>query len=209
MDFLRDYFGEEALTFDEFVAKLTEADVQLKEDTGEIMIPKSRFDQVNDEKKEALTKLKELEETNMSEEEKREQAIKDAVAKQQELTTELAKVKAREVFVKANMTEEDYNDMLELVDTSSVESAVERATKMVSIIETQKSKHEKNVLKQKLEDIHSPNGGKGNDGDGIMTVEEFKNLDVQGRATLLKEQPEVYRTLVEAVSNGGGTSKEK
>ncbi|MFW6002006.1 MAG: hypothetical protein ACOCQD_01555 [archaeon] len=199
MEFLRDYFGEEALKFDEFIEKLEANDVTLVEDDGTIKVPKYRFDEVLEEKKELEKDLRELKAEHMTEEELRKQELEDARRAKQEAELELTKLKVTEKFVKAGLEEDEYSSVLDSILDEDRNKAMEKADNLINLLDAQKAKVEKALKKQELKEMGDFKSD--NNQEGVVTVEQFKDMGLSERASLYKQNPELHDKLAEEVTS--------
>lgn len=185
MEFLEKLFGEDTLSYNEFVEKLDGKRLLVNDGT---YISKSRFDEVNNQKNEFATRIKEMEEANMSEEEKRQRQIEEANEIKSKYQLELSKLKASELFVKSEI--EDYEDMLELVVSEDIERTEQLAQRQISRIVAERQKIEDKLKKQYLESTPKPNTG----GENPISNNPFSKdgFNLTKQAELLQKDPEMY-----------------
>lgn len=155
MDILKEKLGDK---YDEFMELIGE-DIKLTIDDGEIKIPKSRFDEVNGKYKDTKRALEELQNQQMTEDEKIQKIIDEANEAKATYMRELSKLKATEIFVKAGLEEDEYKELVENISTDNAETTVNMANLMVNVIKNRQEKTEKAVKKQLLKDTPTPEAG--------------------------------------------------
>lgn len=155
MDILKEKLGDK---YDEFMELIGE-DIKLTIDDGEIKIPKSRFDEVNGKYKDTKRALEELQNQQMTEDEKIQKTIDEANEAKATYMRELSKLKATEIFVKAGLEEDEYKELVENISTDNAETTVNMANLMVNVIKNRQEKTEKAVKKQLLKDTPTPEAG--------------------------------------------------
>lgn len=155
MDILKEKLGDK---YDEFMELIGE-DIKLTIDDGEIKIPKSRFDEVNGKYKDTKRALEELQNKQMTEDEKIQKIIDEANEAKATYMRELSKLKATEIFVKAGLEEDEYKELVENISTDNAETTVNMANLMVNVIKNRQEKTEKAVKKQLLKDTPTPEAG--------------------------------------------------
>ena len=121
-------------------------------------VSKEVFDKTASELARVKKELKELQEKNMTAEEKLKLELEKAAEAQAQYKRELAKVRATEIFVAAGLTEDDYKTLLDIVVSEDEEATKVRAKSMVDVIASQKKAVEKAVKAELLKG--TPNLGK-------------------------------------------------
>ena len=82
--------------------------------------------------------LKALKEQTMSDEEKIQEELKKAQEAQTTYARELSKLRAKEIFVEAGLTEKEYSSILDTVVSDDEEVTKTRAKTMIELIANQK-----------------------------------------------------------------------
>jgi len=153
-------------------------------------VSKEVFDKTASELAKVKKQLKELQEKSMTDEEKLQAELEKAIESQQQYTKELAKLRAKEIFVEAGLSEEDYEPLLEVVVTGDEETTKTHAKNMVNVIEAQKVATEASVKAELLKKTRKPPAGKGK---GEVTKEQFKKMNLIEKQRFASENPEVYK----------------
>lgn len=154
------------------------------------MVNKDVFDKTASELAKVKKQLKELQEKSMTDEEKLQAELEKAIESQQQYTKELAKLRAKEIFVEAGLTEKDYEPLLEMVVTGDEETTKTHAKNMVNVIKAQKAATEAAVKAELLKNTRKPPAG---NGGGEVTKEQFKKMNLIEKQKFAKENPELYK----------------
>lgn len=152
-------------------------------------VNKDVFDKTASELAKVKKQLKELQEKSMTDEEKLQAELEKAIESQKQYAKELAKLRAKEIFVEAGLTEEDYEPLLEVVVTGDEETTKIHAKNMVNVIEAQKAATEASVKAELLKNTRKPPAG---NGGGEVTKEQFKKMNLIEKQKFAKENPELY-----------------
>jgi len=154
-------------------------------------VSKEVFDKTASELAAVKKKLRELQESSMTAEEKLKVETEKTQELQKTYAKELAKLKAKEVFVTAGLTETDYSPLLDVVITEDEEVTVSRAKAMVDVINAQKQAVEQAVKAELLKGTPKPPAGSG----GIGKVDYEKEIaearergDMVTMAALIRQQ---------------------
>ena len=153
-------------------------------------VSKEVFDKTASELAKVKKQLKELQEKSMTDEEKLQAELEKAIESQQRYAKELAKLRAKEIFVEAGLTEEDYEPLLEVVVTGDEETTKTYAKNMVKVIEAQKAATEASVKAELLKNTRKPPAG---NGGGEVTKEQFKKMSLIEKQKFARENPELYK----------------
>lgn len=182
---------KEGMTIDEINAALAD-----KNFVDPATLPKSVSKEVFDKTASELAKVKkelrDLQESTMTAEEKLKAELEKATTAQLTYAKELSKLRAKEIFVAAGLTEADYNPILDAVVSEDEETTKARAKSMVDLIAAQKSAAEKALRAELLKGTPKPPAGK----DGKMTKEDFDKLTLTEKAKFKLENPELYKTII-------------
>ena len=122
-------------------------------------VSKEVFDKTASELARLKKELKELQEKNMTAEEKLKLELEKAAEAQAQYKRELAKLRAREIFVTAGLSEEDYTPLIDIVVSEDEEVTKVRAKSMVDVIASQKKAVEKTVKAELLKGTPKPEPG--------------------------------------------------
>lgn len=158
---LKELLGDvykEGMTIEEIEAALVDKDLVDRSTLGEV-VSKKTFDKTASELASLKKKLKELEESSLTAEEKLKAETERAQELQKQYQRELAKLKAKEIFVTAGLKENDYNPLLEAIVSEDEEITITRAKTMVDVINAQKKAVEQVVKAELLKDTPKPPAG--------------------------------------------------
>ncbi len=154
-------------------------------------VRKEVFDKTAAELARYKRELKELREANMTAEEKLSAELKKAQELQLRYAREFSALRAKEVFVNAGLTEDEYNSIIEFVVSDDEETTISRAKAVVALVESQRKATEKAVKADLMKDAPRPKQGKS---PGGITKEEFSKLSLLEKQRFAKEFPEVYQS---------------
>ena len=193
---LKELLGDaykEGMSFEEIEAALAD-----KELVDPSTLPKSVSKEVFDKTASELSKVKKelqaLKEASMTDAEKLQAELDKAKEAQALYNKELSKLRAKEIFVAAGLTEEDYTPILELVVSEDEETTKARAKSMVDLITAQKAAAEKAIKAELLKGTPKPKPGDSGDSDGEkMTKEKFKKLSLFEKQKFALENPDAYK----------------
>ena len=155
-------------------------------------VDKKVFDKTASELADYKRQLRELQEQNLTAEEKLKLELEKAAEAQTQYAVELSKLRATEIFVTSGLTEDDYKSLLDIVVTADEESTKARAKSMVDLIASQKKATEKAVKAELLKGTPKPVVG---DPDKGMTLEQFQKLSLMDKQKIANENPEFYKTI--------------
>ena len=153
-------------------------------------VSKEVFDKTASELAKVKKQLKELQEKSMTDEEKLQAELEKAIESQKQYAKELAKLRAKEIFVEAGLTEEDYEPLLEIVVTGDEETTKTHAKNMVNVIKAQRAATEASVKAELLKKTRKPPAG---EGGGEITKEQFKKMNLIEKQKFARENPELYK----------------
>ena len=155
-------------------------------------VSKEVFDKTASELARVKKELKELQEKNMTAEEKLKLELEKAAESQAQYKRELAKLRATEIFVAAGLTEDDYKTLLDIVVSEDEEETKVRAKSMVDVIASQKKAVEKTVKAELLKGTPKPEPGDPSKG---VTLEDFRKMSLMEKQRFARENPELYQEL--------------
>lgn len=147
-------------------------------DTLEDSVSKKTFDKTASELAKLKKELRELKETTMTAEEKLKDEQDKAIEAQQNFQKEIAKLRAKEIFVEAGLKQEEYDEILETVVTEDEDTTKTRAKNMIKLINAQKEAVEKAVKAELLKNTPKPKPGQGGG-----TEMDYDKLIAEARAT--------------------------
>jgi len=155
-------------------------------------VSKEVFDKTASELARVKKELKELQEKNMTAEEKLKLELEKAAESQAQYKRELAKLRATEIFVAAGLTEDDYKTLLDIVVSEDEEATKVRAKSMVDVIASQKKAMEKTVKAELLKGTPKPEPGDPSKG---VTLEDFRKMSLMEKQRFAMENPELYQSI--------------
>jgi hypothetical protein len=140
---------KEGMTLEEIDAFLAD-----KELVDPATLPKSVgkdvFDKTASELAKTKKELKKLQEDSMTADEKLQAELDKAKSTQTTYAKELSKLRAKEIFVGAGLTEKEYGTILDVVVSEDEETTKTNAKNMVDLITAQKAATEKAVKAELL-----------------------------------------------------------
>lgn len=154
-------------------------------------VGKEVFDKTASELAKVKKQLKELQEASMTDAEKLQAELDKAKETQANYNKELSKLRAKEIFVTAGLTETDYASILDVVVSEDEETTKTRAKSMVDLITAQKAAAEKAIKAELLKGTPKPKPGEGgsSDGDFDKKIEEAReNGDMATVAALIRQK---------------------
>ena len=160
---LKELLGDtykEGMTLEEIETALAERDLVDRSELGEV-VSKAIFDKTASELSALKKEVKKLKESSMTAEEKVQAELDKATELQKQYARELAKLKAKEIFIGAGLAEKDYAPLLDVVVSEDEEVTVGRAKAMVDVINAQKQAVEKAVKADLLKGTPKPPAGSG------------------------------------------------
>lgn len=155
-------------------------------------VSKEVFDKTASELARIKKELKELQEKNMTAEEKLKLELEKAAVSQAKYAKELSKLRATEIFVTAGLSEEDYTPLIDIVVSEDEEVTKVRAKSMVDVIASQKKAVEKTVKAELLKGTPKPEPG---EPFKPMTLEEFRKMSLMDKQRFARENPELYQEI--------------
>lgn len=154
-------------------------------------VTKDVFDKTASELAKVKKELKDLQETSMTADEKLKAEMDKATNAQLTYAKELSKLRAKEIFVSAGLTEADYGSILDVVVSEDEETTKTRAKSMVDLISAQKAAVEKAVKAELLKGTPKPPAGGGGNTGGAFEKEieaARANGDMATVAALIRQQ---------------------
>ena len=187
---------KEGMTIDEINAALADKNF-VDPATLPKSVSKEVFDKTASELAAVKKKLKELEQNSMTAEQKLQQEMEEAQNIKKQYAKELAKLKAKEIFVESGLTEKDYTSLLDIVVSEDEETTANRAKAMIDVINVQKQVVEKAVKEELLKNVPKPPAGSGNKIGKVDYEELIKEAQERGDmvtvASLIRQQQSVEK----------------
>lgn len=154
-------------------------------------VSKSTYDKTASELAKAKSRISELENANLSDNEKLKKALEDAKKVKDEYNRKSIRLDVENVFVSGGLKEEDYKGVIDSIVTDNAETSVETAKNLISLITNQKKAAEQAVKKEFQDALKKPPAG----GDGALTKEDFDKMNLTEKAKFKAENPEQYNLL--------------
>lgn len=191
---LKDLLGDaykENMTLDEINEAL--ANITTPKTVSKEVFDKTASELASSKKlvRELQEKLRELEESSMTAEEKLKAETERTQELQRALSQKLSALKAKEIFVTAGLSEKDYSPLLDVVVSDSEETTVNRAKVMIKVINAQKAATEAAVKAELMKNTPAPASGTVD--DGKITREQFAKMTLIEKQKFAKENPELYK----------------
>ena len=190
---LKELLGDaykEGMSFEEIEAALADKEL-VDPSTLPKSVSKEVFDKTASELSKVKKELKALKEASMTDAEKLQAELDKAKEAQAIYNKELSKLRAKEIFVSAGLTEADYSSILDAVVSEDEETTKARAKSMVDLISAQKAAVEKAVKAELLKGTPKPPAGDGGD-TGEAFEKEIEaaraNGDMATVAALIRQQ---------------------
>lgn len=192
MDYIKSLLGEsfkEGMTVDELDVALRSAAV-----VNPASLPKSVSKEVFDKTASELAKtrkeLRELQESQMTADEKLQAELAKMKESQATYAKQLASLRAKEIFVAAGLDEKDYTPLLDTVVSDDEEITKARAKTLVEIIEAQKKNTESSVRAKLLGETHRPPAGDGSQAGSLEKEIQVarESGDMVAMASLIRQQ---------------------
>jgi hypothetical protein len=186
---------KDGMTLDEINAALADKNF-VDPTTLPKSVEKTVFDKTASELAKANKRVKELEEANMTADEKTKAEMDKALKMQSDLAKELSKLKAKEIFVTAGLTEADFGTILDAVVSEDEETTKTRAEGFVKVLKSQKEATEKAVKAELLKTTPKPPAGGGTETDDFAKKIEAarEKGDMALVAALIRQQAEANNT---------------
>lgn len=181
---------KEGMTIDEINAALADKNF-VDPATLPKSVSKDLFDKTASELAKVKKELKDLQESTMTADEKLKAELEKATTAQLTYKKELSKLRAKEIFVSAGLTEADYSSILDAVVSEDEETTKARAKSMVDLISAQKAAVEKAVKAELLKGTPKPPAGTGGDTDEAFEKEieaARANGDMATVAALIRQR---------------------
>jgi hypothetical protein len=154
-------------------------------------VAKDVFDKTASDLAKAKKELAELKNSSLTAEEKIQQALNDAATSKTQYEKELCKLKAKELFVGAGLTDKDYTSVLDIVVSDNEENTVTKTQAMINLISAQKAATEKAVKADLLKNTPKPPAGSGAQVTFDEAIQKARdNGDMVTVAALIRQQAE-------------------
>lgn len=174
-----------------------------------LTVPKNKYNDLSErlksvqaEKTTVEAELEELKTKNLSEDEKRAKEQANFEKKSKELSKELNKIKAKEIFKDAKIDEEKIDDLLKKIVSEDEKNTLELANSFADILKSKVVETEKEIDANLLENTFKPNVKTQPNEPKKYTKEDFIKMTYLEKKDLLATDKEQYNQLLSEISNG-------
>ena len=192
---------------DEAYETVEEKTDAIAKEIAKLTVPKDKYNKMSErvqsletEKSDLESELEDIKTKSMTDDEKFKKQQEDYDKKSKQLSIELNKVKAREIFKNAEIDNEKIDDLLEKVVSESESKTLELANSFVDILSVKIDETQKKTETNLLENTPKPNIKAGNQDPKVISKEDFINMDYSEKKTLLATNPEQYNQLLSEIS---------
>ena len=174
-----------------------------------LTVPKNKYNDLSDrlktvqtEKATVESELEELKTQNLSDEDKRKKEQEDFEKKTKELSIQLNKAKAKEIFKDAKIDDEKIEELLEKVVSVDEKNTLGLANSFVEILKTKVDDTKKETETDLLENTPKPNVKTQPNEPKKYSKEDFIKMSYSEKKKLLSEDKEQYNQLLSEISTG-------
>ena len=188
---IKELLGEaykEGMTIDEIDAAIADREL-IDKSTLSPSVPKSTFDKTASDLKAAKTKIAELENANLSDNEKLQKALDEAQRTKDEYIAKSVKLDVEKVLVSGGLTEEDYKEVIEGIVTTDRDKSIAIANNLVSLINSQKKAAKNAVTKELRSNLNPPPKDNGNP-DGEVSQDEYDKMTYSEQVAYVAQHPD-------------------
>lgn len=173
MDFIKEII--ERNTDENGVIDWETANKEINATVPKHFVPKKKYNDVVKEKEAAELKVRGYEDAQLTDDEKRQQAIDEANAEKDKYLKANAKLKAESILVKAGLTAEDYNEFIDDI-VSTDEAATEKlANSLVKTLSTKIQAATDKAKEDGLKGTPKPGAGSGTNPNNETEAEKLAN----------------------------------
>ena len=172
-----------------------------------LTVPKNKYNDISErlknvqsEKTEMELELENIKTQNMTDEEKRAKEQAEFERKTKELSVELNKVKAREVFKNANIDDDKIEELLGKVVSEDEETTLELANSFADILKTKVEDTKKTIESNLLSETPKPNVKSQPNEPEKVTKEDFLRMSYSDKKKLFNDDKEQYNQLMSEIS---------
>ena len=182
---------------------------------GEYMIPKGTFNKVNEENKTLKLKIEELngnvstlsgeletlKTANMNEQELLQHKLEQYENQIREHAIEKNRLSAENKFVSAGFEKEQYLPLLQQLVSEDAEKTLSLVDGFLALTNAKVEESKKAQLDDLLDKGTELPKGDSNNGEGEITLEQFRNFTASERTALYNDNNELYQELSNAEKN--------
>ncbi len=173
-----------------------------------LTVPKNKYNDISErlknvqaEKTEIELELENVRTQNMTDEEKRAKEQAEFEKQKKELSVELNKVKAREVFKNANIDDDKIEELLGKVVSDNEETTLELANSFADILKTQVEDTKKTIESDLLSNTPKPDVKSQPNEPEKVTKEDFLRMSYSDKKKLFSTDKEQYNQLMSEISS--------
>ena len=162
-------------------------------------VPKDKYNSLSErlknlenEKNDVQKELDNLKEKSMTDEQKQLKAQEDYEKKTKELSIELNKIKAKDIFKGANIPDEKIDELLEKVVSDDEKKTLDLANSFADILKVETDKTKKKMEEDILQETKKPDTKGDDNGRKELTKEDFVKMSYSARKSLYFENPDQY-----------------
>lgn len=123
------------------------------------------------------TEYKKLQDADLTDAEKIQNALKDAAESKTKYEKELNKLDAEKILVAAGLTEEDYKDLIDGIVSDDAETTKAMATNLSTLIKNQKDSAVQKAKEELMDNTNTPGGGNGGGSGEDDKTDDVKNVE--------------------------------
>lgn len=123
------------------------------------------------------TEYKKLQDADLTDAEKIQNALKDAAESKTKYEKELNKLDAEKILVAAGLTEEDYKDLIDGIVSDDAETTKAMATNLSNLIKNQKDSAVQKAKEELMDNTNTPGGGNGGGSGEDDKTDDVKNVE--------------------------------
>ena len=123
------------------------------------------------------TEYKKLQDADLTDAEKIQNALNDAAESKTKYEKELNKLDAEKILVAAGLTEEDYKDLIDGIVSDDAETTKAMATNLSTLIKNQKDSAVQKAKEELMDNTPTPGGGNGGGSGEDEKTDDVKNVE--------------------------------
>lgn len=123
------------------------------------------------------TEYKKLQDADLTDAEKIQNALKDAAESKTKYEKELNKLDAEKILVAAGLTEEDCKDLIDGIVSDDAEATKAMATNLSTLIKNQKDSAAQKAKEELMDSTKTPGGGNGGGSGEDEKTDDVKNVE--------------------------------
>ena len=163
---------------------------EINNETPKHVVPKNLYIELSKEKKALDAKVKEYEDSKLTDEQKQQKVIDDAQAEKEKYQKMSNKLEVEKIFIGAGIQETEYAGFIDAIVGVDAEVSKATATSMANAFKAKTTAAEEKFKNDLLKETPRPAGDDGNNGDGKnnkLSTSELKAKEIAqtlGKGTL-------------------------